>query len=184
MRVSIPRQPKFWAGLLIFLVFMGALVLGVKNLNKPAQGTINQTPPAKAEAQDPYANPSKYKGKYISFTYPAHYKTVPSQLSGPILEVARFHSTDQSSKQISVEVLDENIKDDSGIKLRRSQPGTYQEEPRTASGIVIFNSTASGAERTAFVPHQDKVATISITSPPGWDLTEDMQTIISSLRWN
>ncbi len=177
------RNKKVLIPVLSLVVFIGLVILAVHNLNAPAVGTINQTPPSKSDANDPYANPGKYSGKYINFTYPAHYRKVNTQLSGSYLEVAGFYATNQSSKQISVGVLTENIKEDSGIRLRRLQTDKYHEEPRTASGAVIFSSSANGNERTAYVPHADKVAAISLTSPPGWDLSEDLNTVLNSLEW-
>lgn len=165
------------------LVLIGAVALAVHNLNAPAEGSITQTPPSKAEVTDPYANPGTYNGKYVSFTYPAHYKKVPSQITGSYLEVIDFYATDQTSKQIAIGILKESLSDDSGIAFRKMHPDVYQLEPRTRSGAVIYTSTANGSERTAYLQHQDKVITISITSPPGLDLTADSETILNSLQW-
>jgi hypothetical protein len=124
------RKKKVLLPLIGLLLFVGLVILAIHNLNAPAVGTINQKPPSKSDAEDPYANPGKYSGKYISFTYPARYRKVNTQLSGSYLEVAGFYATNQSSKQISVGVLKEDIKEDSGIRLRRLQTDKYLEEPR------------------------------------------------------
>jgi hypothetical protein len=182
-KTPIYKKPKLLIPILIIGLLIVATILAVKNLNAPAEGTINQTPPLSAEKQDPYANPANYAGKYVSFTYPAHYKKVPTQVTGNYLEVVGFYATDQSGKQISVGVLKEGINEDSGVKLRRQQSNKYREQPRTQSGVVIFKSTASGNESTAYIPHGDKVATVSLTSPPGWNLDSDLQTVLSSLKW-
>jgi hypothetical protein len=181
--LSFFKKPKVFVPLVILLAFVMIIFLAVRSLNAPAVGTISQTPPAKAEVRDPYADPGTYNGKYISFNYPEHYKKIPSQKTGSILEVADFYATDQTSKQISLSVIKENITDDSGIRLRRQQPAIYHEEPRTKTGIIEFSSTSSGSERTAFVPHDDMVAAIAVTAPPDWDLAPDMQTILISLKW-
>lgn len=170
-------------GLIVVAVAVLVVVIVIKNLNAPSVGTINQKPPAQAEATDPYANPGPYIGKYISFTYPAQYKPVNAKLTGNYLEVAGFYGTNATGKSISVGVLKESISDDTGIKLRRSQPAKYSEQPRNQTGTVLFVSNTDGSETTAFVPHEGKVATISITAPAGWDLSGDMQTILGSIKW-
>jgi hypothetical protein len=178
------KKPKAWmAVVLVLVVLTAAVALGFHNLNAPAEGTINQTSTIDTKSQDPYANPGKYSGQYIGFTYPAHYKQVPAQKTGSYLEVAGFYGSDATSKQISVGVLKESIGDDSGVKLRRIETDKYQELPRNTTGIITFSSSVDGSERTAYVPHQDKVAIISISAPTGWDLSEDLNTIIYSLRW-
>lgn len=177
------KQPKVFIPLIIILLIVAAFILAVRNLNAPAEGTINQTPSPTSEVVDPYSNPGKYSGKYISFSYPAHYKKIPSQKTGNYLETVSFFATNQTSKQISIGVLKESIEDDSGVNLRKLHPDTYHQQPRTQTGTIQFTSTANGSERTAFVPHQDKVAVFSITAPAGWDLAEDMQTMLNSLHW-
>jgi hypothetical protein len=168
---------------ILIVVLFGALVAGIKNLNAPAVGSISQRPSSKAEVIDPYAQPTSYNGKYLSFTYPAHYRQVPAQKSASYLEVVNFYATNQTGKQISIGVIRESINDDSGVALRKKQPQTYTQEPRTKTGALVFSSTASGSEKTAFVSYQDKVATVSVSAPPGWDLTSDLETILSSLKW-
>jgi hypothetical protein len=182
-RFSSLKRPKVFVPLLVVLILISAAILAVHNLNAPAVGQISQQPPAKAERIDPYANPGSYAGKYLSFTYPAHYKVVPSQKTGALLDVVSLYATDQTSKQISVGVMRENIADDSGIRLRRQEKDKYVEMPRTKTGAVEFTSTANGSEITAFVPHQDLVASFSITAPPSWDLMSDMNTMLDSLAW-
>src|SRR3954454_23868209 len=101
-RFSSLKRPKVFVPLLVVLILISAAILAVHNLNAPAVGQISQQPPAKAERIDPYANPGSYAGKYLSFTYPAHYKVVPSQKTGALLDVVSLYATDQTSKQISV----------------------------------------------------------------------------------
>jgi hypothetical protein len=179
----VHKRPRVLISAIVVLVLVVAFVLAVHNLNAPAVGDITQPPPSKLEKTDPYADPGTYKGKLISFTYPAHYKIVPSQKTGNILDVIYLYATDQSSKSISVGVVKENISDDSGIALRRHQPDKYKEMPRSRTGVIEFTSTVNGSEITAYVPHQDLVASFSITAPPNWDLTADMNTMLGSLKW-
>lgn len=170
--------------LLLLLAAVIVLALVVHNLKSPAVGTINQTPPDKAETKDPYAQPMSQSGAYISYTYPAHYRKIDSQLNGSLLQVDNFYATDHSQKQISIGVSHEELNSDTGFNLRKHDSSTYTQEPMTRSGAYIFSSTANGAEKTAFVSHNGYVASISLTAPSGWGLEPDLQTILSSLKWN
>jgi hypothetical protein len=183
MRLSFIKRPRFFLPTLIVLGAITATILSIHNLNAPAVGTVTAPPPTKLDKVDTSSHPNNYDGKYISFTYPAHYRTISNPPTGNYIETASFYATNQTSKQISVGIVKESIGDDGGVKLRRMEIGKYKEEPRTASGILIFSSTTDGSERTAFVPHADKVASISVTAPPGWDLTNDLETILTSLQW-
>lgn len=170
--------------LLLLLSVIVVLALVVHNLKSPAVGTINQAPPADAEAKDPYAQPAKLSGHYISYTYPAHYRKVPSTLTPGYLQVDGFYATDQSQKQISIGVQKEDLSSDTGFVLRKQHSDIYNQEPMTRSGAYVFSSSQNGAAKTAFVSHNGYVASISLTAPAGWDLGPDLQTILDSLKWN
>ena len=180
----ISRRRKLLKPLVVLMAVILILSLVIHNLKSPAIGTINQTPPDKAETQDPYATPMKLTGEYISYSVPAHYRKVASTTTGSYLQVDAFYATDQSQKQISVGVSKEDLNTDTGFSLRKQHPATYTQEPMTRSGAYIFDSSADGAEKTAFVSHGAYVASISLTAPAGWDLSQDLQTILSGLKWN
>jgi hypothetical protein len=178
------RRRKILKPLVVLLAVILILSLVIHNLKSPAIGTINQTPPDKAEAQDPFAKPMQLTGKYISYSAPAHYRKIASTTTGSYLQVDNFYATDQSEKQISVGVMKEDLNTDTGFNLRKQHPDTYTQEPMSRSGAYIFDSSANGTEKNAFVSHGGYVASISLTAPAGWDLDQDLQTILSSLKWN
>lgn len=178
------RRRKLLKPLLFIVAVLLVFAFVLHNLKSPAIGTINQTPPQHAEAADPYANPAKFSGKYISYTYPAHYRKIPSTLTGSYLQVDDYYATDRSQKQISIGVTQENLNSDTGFILRKQHPETYTQEPMTRSGAYIFSSGVNGSEKTAFVSHSGYVASITLSAPGNWDLSQDLQTIISSLRWS
>lgn len=178
------RRRKIIKPLVVLLAAVLIMSLVIHNLKSPAIGTINQTPLDKAETQDPYAEPMSLTGKYLSYSVPAHYRKVASTTTGSYLQVDDFYATDQSEKQISVGVSKEDLNTDTGFSLRKQHPTTYTQEPMTRSGAYIFDSSANGSEKTAFVSHGGYVASISLTAPAGWDLNQDLQTILSSLKWN
>ncbi len=166
---------------LVLLAVVVPIYMTVKNLNAPAQGSINQTPPDKTERLDPYAQPAVYRGKYISFTYPAHYKKVPSALTGSYLEVFSLYATDQTGKQIIVGVQKGGLSDNSGISYRRAHPELYIEEPRTRAAITFTSKTLP--EKVSFLEHAGLLANVSITSQGDPDLDQDLQTVLSSFSW-
>jgi len=166
---------------LVILVLVGGIMIFVHALNAPAIGSLNQTPPAKAEVVDPYAEPGNYKGKYISFTYPTHYRTLSAKKTGSSLEVANFYSTDHTSKQISIEVVPSGVAEES-INYRKAHPETYIADGRTRDG-QSFTIRTNGSERTIFINHGENAVTISVSTPNSADVSVDAQFIASSLRW-
>jgi hypothetical protein len=182
---SKKRLPKFLIiSVVILLVTVGLVMLVVHNLNAPAEGTITRTElGATPHISDTYTQPALYKGKYLSFTYPAHYKPTDSQLSGNYLEVADFFATDHSSRQISVGVTKENVVSDSGLVYRQRNPQLYKSVPNDKPDYYVFTSGVNGSESTAFVGHQGLVVAISLSAPAGRDLNPDLQTILNSLKW-
>lgn len=166
---------------LIVLLIVGVLYQVVRTLNAPAQGSINQTPPDKAENIDPYAQPATYNGRYISFTYPAHYKKIPSAITGGYLEVFSLHSTDQRGRNITVGVQKGSLADSSAVAYRRAHPELYTEEPRTRTAVTF--TTKSTPEMVSFLQHNDLLANVSITSQSDPNLSEDLQTILNSFAW-
>ena len=180
-RLAFIKRRKFFIPVAIIVLFLIAVYLSVRNLNAPAEGTINQTPPDKLEKIDPYANPGTYNGKYISFTYPAHYKKVPSVLTGSYLEVVDFYTTNQNGRQISVGVMPGSLADNSGVDYRKQHTELYTANPRTQNSQSF--SAKSGAEVDDFIEHGGMVVSIAITSQNPADLSEDYSTIVSSLRW-
>lgn len=155
------------------------IVMIVKNLNAPAEGNIEQTPPSQAEKLDPYAQSGTYKGKYISFNYPPHYKSVPTKLTGSYLEVVSYHTVDVSGKQINIGVAPGNIASDSGVSYRRQHKELYKEDD---SRLGVEFSKIDGTEDTFFIEHNGQLATVSATAPYN-DQSGDALFVASSLRW-
>jgi hypothetical protein len=173
------RQPKKIIIILVVLIVLGALVSIVNGLHSPAVGSINQTPPAHAEVIDPYSQPGTYNGKYISFTYPPHYKITPSKPSGNLIEVAEYHSTGLTFTQINVAVQRENLNDDSGLIYRQKHPELYSQN---SSKIGLEFKKLDGTEDTFFLQHDGLVATVSVTSPGG-NTGTDALFVGSGLHW-
>jgi hypothetical protein len=173
------KRPRVFIPLLLLVIAVAVVVIAVKNMSSPAQGSITQTPPNQAETIDPYAQSGTYKGKYITFNYPAHYKAVPAKLTGSYLEVADYHTTDSSAKQINVGVSRGSIDGDSGTVFRRQHKELYKEND---SRFGVEFTRIDGTEDTFFMEHNGLLTTVSATSPYG-GLNGEALFVASSLKW-
>jgi hypothetical protein len=178
-RLSLFKRPRVVIPLLFIALVAGLAYLIIKNMSAPADGSIEQTPPAKAEVVDPYAQPGTYKGKYITFRYPAHFKTVPSKLSGSYLEVASYSSIDISGKQISVGVSRGSFDTESSIIYRRQHKNLYREN---SSNLGLEFTKLDGTEDTFFLEHGGLIASVSATAPYN-NQAGDAVFVASSLKW-
>jgi hypothetical protein len=182
-RVKKSRAKPIGIMLAVVLALAAAISMSIKGLSSPAEGTISQSPLSSSPISDPTATVAgNYSGKYISLSYPANYKPVPSKLSGNFLEVASFYGTKDRSKQISVGILRENIGDDSGIAYRRQHKELYRQENSTGNTVTF--SSIDGHEWTSYLAHSGLVASVSVSSSNITDLSADSQAVVSSLRWN
>jgi hypothetical protein len=178
-RLSFLRRPKVFIPLVVGLFLISLVILAIKNLNTPAVGSVSQTPPTQAAKTDPYSSSGSFSGKYVSFQYPAHYKTVPTKLSGGYLEVVEYHTTDISGKQINIGVSPGSVSDNSGVIFRRQHKELYQEND--SRGWVEFTKL-DGTEETFFISHNSLLASVSLTAPYK-DQSGDALFVASSLRW-
>jgi hypothetical protein len=176
------RRLKLGLLILGILTLGSVVVLVIKNMNGPAQGTVAYQNPNQPAIKPTQTTPSKYDGKFISFNYPTHYKIVPSQKSAGYLEVISLNSTDHSGKYVSVGILRETLTNDSGLNHRKAHPELYKLTSSTPNKVV-FVGTGNEAEQTGFVAHNGLVATVSLTAISHKDLNEDFNIIVNSLHW-
>lgn len=171
------RKLLFVIGLL--LVIAALIIFVAKDLKSPAQGSINQTPPSQAEKTDPYSKPGTYKGKYITFTYPEHYKSTPTSLSGSYVEVAAYSYTAGTFKKLTVGVMPGSFSSDGSISYRQKHPELYHQ---TTSPLGLEFVSTDGTEDTFFVAHNGMLASISVTAPAA-DLDNDALYVAGGLHW-
>lgn len=159
-----------------------ALAWWLKSLSGPAVGTLAQSsvPVAEVKALN---EPGSYKGKYVSFTYPANYRITEKRSNSTYLESVTLYTSNHTNKQIAVSVLREPMGQESGVLLRKAHPETYHQQPAD-SGKLLFASTASGSELTQFMSHNDLMMSVSITCPYQHDLAADLATVTESFKWN
>ncbi len=178
-RLAFIKRPKVFVPVLILLAAAAIIIIVIKSMAAPAVGSIDQTPPAQAEKTDPYAQPGSYKGKYISFNYPPHYKKVPSKLTGTYLEVVDYHASDTTGKQISVGVYPGSLSSDSNVSYRRQQKGLYTEND-TQKWIEFIKNDST--EDSFFFEHNGLVASVSATAPYSSHAGDGLFAA-SSLKW-
>lgn len=178
-RLSSIRRPKVYVPVVIILAAAAVLIVVIRNMTAPAIGSIDQMPSAQAEKTDPYAQPGTYHGKYIAFRYPAHYKAVPSKLTGSSLEVVDYHATDTTGKQISVSVYRDSLANDSNISFRRQHKDLYIEND-TQKWIEFTKKDST--EDSFFFEHSGLVASVSATAPYA-NQAGDGLFAASSLQW-
>jgi len=178
-KLKFLRLRKFFIPLLIILFAAAVIFSIIKRMNLPAVGSISQQPPAQAEKTDPYAAAGTYRGKYITFSYPAHYKKIPAKLSGSYLEVADYHTTDSTGKQINIGVAPGSLASDSSITYRRQHRELYKE---SSSSHSLEFTKLDGTEDTFFIEHNNLLASISATAPYN-NQAGDALFVASSLKW-
>jgi hypothetical protein len=177
------RRLKLILPIIAILVLVAVVVLIVKNMNGPAEGTVAYKSQSEPPIKPASLTPKKYDGKYVSFTYPEHYKVVASPpTNGGYVEIISLDNTDHTGKYISVGVIKENIMNDSGIGYRKAHPELFKQTVSTADKIVFLGIGAT-AEQTGFIGHNGLVATVSITANGKRDLNADFNTIADSLQW-
>jgi hypothetical protein len=142
-------------------------------------GTLSQAPQSQAQKVVPYSQPGTYKGKYISFTYPAHYRATASKLTGNYLEIANYTSTDQNFQSISVGVYRGLLSTDGSVNYRQQHPELYS---HTTSKLGIEFVKLDGTEDTFFLQHNDLLVTVSVTSTYK-NLGTDALFVASGLHW-
>jgi uncharacterized protein (UPF0333 family) len=170
-----------FTGAILILIII-AIAFFIKSMNGPAEGTITYASSKQSIQKPTQTAAHKYDGKYISFTYPAHYKVVPSQQSSGNLEIVSLDNTDHTGKYISIGVLKEVLTNDSGVNYRKLHPDLYK-QLTSAPDKIVFIGTAQAAEQTGFLAHNGYVVTISVTANGNRDLTEDFNTIANNLNW-
>lgn len=185
LRIHIYGRKKVRLSLLVALALALILVAAGRIINSPATGSITQPGalvPQTGSSVLAFTESSKqYDGKYISFTYPANYRTGYSNLSGSYLDVHRIYSPN-SDRFITVGLIRESVENDPGVLYRQNHPDIYKPQPAPA-GSLIFQSRQNGFERTVFITHLDLVISIAATDTTGRDLTADQQQVINSLIW-
>jgi hypothetical protein len=93
-KTKVKKKLKYIIPLFILLVLGIITTLFIKNMNGPAQGSVAYTASNQSTIKPATPASKKYNGQQISFTYPEHYKIVPSQQSKGYLDIISLNNTD------------------------------------------------------------------------------------------
>ena len=181
MKLSFKRM--FWFSFLavIALLFLAAFII----LNRPAKSLTEsekQQALTKILGRQVVLNEKKvlvgdilYKGKYISFLYPAAAEINTPQINGipiesknledfyfSVGENSRIYATITVSQASPVEA---GITDDPGVRLRQSQKDTYKQTEVIADGQhgLSFETGDQVIEKIAFFFINNRIYTFSVS---------------------
>jgi hypothetical protein len=176
------RSKKLLLLILAMTLVAALITLFIKTMSSPAEGSVASQSTSQPAIKPTTSPLGQYDGKYIKFSYPSHYQSVPSQKSDGYLEIVSLSSNDHSGKYISIGVVREALTNDSGINYRKAHPELYKLVSSGADKIV-YSGLNNLAEYTGFIAHGGLVTTISVTANGSKDLAPDFNSIASSLEW-
>jgi hypothetical protein len=164
------------------LIISGLIIFTVKALNSPAEGVIASTNTYDSFTKKSDDLPKKFSDKFISFTYPSKYSVNQSQKETVFIDTVDLFSTDHTSKHIAIGIFKGSLENESGVNYRKGHPELYKLVSST-SNYYVFKKSANGSEYTGFIQHDEKIISISVTTPFNKELSKDYQTIANSLQW-
>ena len=138
---------------------------------------------------------TQYKGKYVSFVYPAKAVIYTQTLNGKSVEQTslEYFSFDLSSPKLvfSMEVIQvpqsvQTLEDYPGVKLREAENNIYVKKEALAddkNGLVFERISDNGFEKTAFFYLEGKIFSLSISGSDQKTGEQLYMKIISSLKF-
>jgi hypothetical protein len=181
---SRPTKKRFkkavLASAVVIIIAIGLLVLTVRSLNAPAEGTINNSIDTLAASKA--RTSGGYSGNYFSLKYPSGFKLITTQKSTGYLDSISLLSDDHPDIQVSVGLVKEPFASDSGLNYRQLHPELYT-LVRDTNSSKVFSRDQNGAEFTGFISHDDKVLAISLTSVSSTHLQDDYDFLVNGLSW-
>ncbi|MDR3559359.1 MAG: hypothetical protein P4L62_02695 [Candidatus Pacebacteria bacterium] len=183
------------AGLVFFILIIGAAVAVYRFAQKPAEGVINASLPDAEVATTVSDVPATFTGTYVSFMCGNKYVLKSDDLSRDssdvILERAYLTESSNFSKKINLTIRSlpsQNLTDDPDYSLRQNTPARYKKENfslGSVSGVSFVPADNGSFEKTFFILHKDVVATLVMTAPGSLDetLSREADGIAKSLTW-
>jgi hypothetical protein len=182
-KLSKLRRPKVFLPLLISLLIAVILVMAVRNLNSPAEGTV--TTPLGDTSQSNLKNvptTQTYSDELITFKYPSVYSVQDSSTTNkPYLDTITLASKSPRDKFIAISVAKEELASDSGLNYRKQHPDLYKVESSEPDSVVF--SKQDGMEYTGYIAHGLNVIAVSFTSVSKADFSNGYKQIADSLSW-
>jgi hypothetical protein len=175
------KRPKVFIPLILALLLVAAVVLAIRNMNGPAEGTV--TTPLNDDPAVIKGRPSSksFNDKVISFDYPSEYQVTSSDKVPGRVDVIDLVKTNPHDQSIAISVTEGSLNTDSGVSYRRLHPELYKNVSISPLNQVF--SKSDGTEYTGFIQYGGRVIAISLTSVSKKDLSQDYNLIAGSLQW-
>lgn len=190
----------------IFLALLvGVFIVGFMILNrsaspmtesekKQALNNILGRPVVLTEKKVPTGD-IKYKGKYISFLYPAAAEKFILGINGtpiPSKDLEDFYFSLGNDPRIDVTItviqassVETAVADDPGVRLRQAQKDIYKQTEITVDNQhgLAFEKDDQGIEKSAFFFVNNKIYTFSVSGSDQNNVTNLYNKIILSLKF-
>lgn len=174
--------------MVVTLCVAGAVLFLFRWMNQKSVGTIVQD--GISQGGIPQENPAemvRYKGKYFTFDYLAHYQVRSvNTVNYPVLEQVLLVEPSIEGRKISVvaqEIAAESLEEYPGFRMRSQDNMTYQQENLIKGGreYVLFTKTSSVFEVGAFFRQGNIAKSIVLSSPVKLDgLREELLQLLES----
>lgn len=175
------RRPKVLFPLVTAIIIIAAIVLAVRTLNSPVEGTVT-TQVSDTTAGQPKDRPAykTYSDQFVSFNYPSKYNAEAGQKSSGYIDTINLGKVSQRTEFAAIGIYKGELANESGINYRRGHPELYKLVP-TSGGTVLYAKNDS-TEYTGFLQKGEDVVTISFTSVGPYDFSSDYKTVAGSLQ--
>ncbi len=179
---------RFVWWIVVILCVAGAVLSLFRWMNQKSVGTIVQEGISQGDMpQENTAEMVRYKGKYFTFDYLAHYQVRSvNTVNYPVLEQVLLVEPSIEGRKISVvaqEIAAETLKEYPGFRMRSQDNMTYQQENLIKGGweYVLFTKTSSVFEVGVFFRKGNIAKSIVLSSPVKLDgLREELLQLLES----
>ena len=175
------KRPKVLFPLVAAIIIIAAIVLAVRTLNSPAEGTVTTRVSDTTAGQPKQTPPLKtYTDQSVTFNYPSKYSAEAGNKSSGYIDTVSLAKTVQRTQFASIGIYKGVMANDSGVNFRRAHTELYKSLP-ASPGSLVFAKTDS-TEYTGFLQKGEAVVTISFTSVSPADFSSDYNAVASSLQ--
>lgn len=194
---NLDKPKKSWKRIVLLILALCMVVVvayAVWLFRHPATGVVRVIEPAPTQVQqEAILSPSRFDGRYVSFSYPSAYAPREAQTDAVSFEKGVFVATGSASRTIAFSVMDgrgKRLDDIPAYRLRDDvRKKEYVRENRSGENsldAVVFTKQESGYEKTAFIIHKDIIMTLSVSSQTFADperIEQDFEAVLSSIRF-
>lgn len=158
--------------IVVILCVTGAVLFLFRWMNQKSVGTIVQD--GISQGDIPQENPAemvRYKGKYFTFDYLAHYQVRSvNTVNYPVLEQVLLVEPSIEGRKISVvaqEIAAESLEEYPGFRMRSQESMAYQQENLIRGGqeYILFTKSSSVFEVGVFFRQGNIAKSIVLSSP-------------------